>query len=212
MKDCQGAVVYTIVQVLVNRRKNVKANVIKLLCVSSATQTTSEQMFGHVRFVFALEEASVVWSLTFYYAFSFRRFLFKCILYTCRYCASFLPLHLFMFFWRSCLLQPTVVLCPPFSQQTYCSRLKIAFHASAPVSTITTVPTSNCSLLEEKDRLDQCAAHTLTVSPPQNCTPTMWKLQICSCRGEEEALWWVFRWSLQWQQWFPSNGDFIPLT
>lgn len=116
------------------------------------------------------------------------------------------------FFWRSCLLQPTVVLCPPFSQQTNCSRLKIAFHASAPVSTITTVPTSNCSLLEETDRLDQCAAHTPTVSPPQNCTPTMWKLQICSCRGEEEALWWVFRWSLQWQQWFPSNGDFIPLT
>lgn len=97
VKDCQRAVVYTIVQVLVNLRKNVKANVMKLLCVSSATQTTSEQMFGHV-FVFALEEASVVWSLTFYYAFSFRRFLFKCILYTCRYCASFLPLHLFMFF------------------------------------------------------------------------------------------------------------------
>lgn len=60
VKDCQGAVVYTIVQVLVNLRKNLKANVIKLLCVSSATQTTSEQMFGHVRFVFALEEASVV--------------------------------------------------------------------------------------------------------------------------------------------------------
>lgn len=33
VKDCQRAVVYTIVQVLVNLRKNVKPNVIKLLCV-----------------------------------------------------------------------------------------------------------------------------------------------------------------------------------